>query len=786
MSSETTDRKLFDTADAQITENEDAIDTLEETQTEQGEQIAQLRSALEDRGPIETSGPTIELSPEECDDFGAKVLEHQDPHFRLEKGDYPIKTPIDLHGNADWSELRIDAPPGTRFVVASEDLDYVLRVGGTQSRHQTFDRLSLRNLALVVDPEQGYDAGWGRWWVNDHVRTENLSVEGRRDYYDDGRGLEDGDDRDSTRGDKFGFYSCMTSEGGVGVHRHLNLTDGDTPAGNVDHTQFDHGIGVGSETQHVGTNFWVGCSVEEWWDNGFYLKDGPGSHILLGCEGHNCGGTAIRIGENDVAIACNADWDLPLSADMLEEDYYQESPRYPDTPDDYDGLYQDEVPNGICFGADAALATVVRGLDVHKETGQNEAVRLWSDESHQITLEDVYVRNKTSQYGLALRGEGRATAKGDNVRVIDTGDTSAKGAAVQVDRWNVVLEDSVIDASGGGGDRDAIDVQSGRVDVRGGSLAGAEGYCIRVQDGADRLSIDGTQLLDGIVLYDGSSVGALQLLDADLRKVETMWPGADPRDVVDELVIRDPLGDVDEHPPIQASGNSGNSGVSSSGSGRACEWIEAEGTETPVFEIEGEASGPTIALIGGVHGDEDPGWRIAGRLANMRPQAGTLRIIPRANPEAIADRSRTAGYDLNRVWPRSSEPSTELARAIWEHVQDADVVIDLHRSTGIYPDGAGQAIYSSSGGESKGATAVKEFNARYVDPSRFGGEYKFSHVPGQSDGTGIASMIRFCASDGMDAHLIETTTKGVAMERPVEWLFAITNELLHQYGVYVE
>lgn len=167
-------------------------------------------------------------------------------------------------------------------------------------------------------------------------------------------------------------------------------------------------------------------------------------------------------------------------------------------------------------------------------------------------------------------------------------------------------------------------------------------------------------------------------------------------------------------------------------------------------------------------------------------------MIPRAFPDAVEARSRGSGYDLNRQFDRSAGPQTELAKALWEAVREADVVLDLHSSQGIYGtdvsssgNNVGQAVYSTAECAGAGADAVEAFNARYISPHRYDGVYKFEPVGNQSSGSGIDSLIRFCGSEDVAGHLIETTTYQIGLEEGVTWMEGIVDEVLRQHGVHL-
>lgn len=113
-----------------------------------------------------------------------------------------------------------------------------------------------------------------------------------------------------------------------------------------------------------------------------------------------------------------------------------------------------------------------------------------------------------------------------------------------------------------------------------------------------------------------------------------------------------------------------------------------------LITMHGVQQGPTLALLGGVHGDENEGvlavHRILVELATRR-LAGTVKAVAPANPAAWAARSRTTssdGADLARCFPGSYDggPTTVLAAELTERViNGADLLIDLH-SAGVRYD----------------------------------------------------------------------------------------------------
>lgn len=106
-----------------------------------------------------------------------------------------------------------------------------------------------------------------------------------------------------------------------------------------------------------------------------------------------------------------------------------------------------------------------------------------------------------------------------------------------------------------------------------------------------------------------------------------------------------------------------------------------------VTTLRGRQPGPTVSVLGGVHGDEDEGvlavLRILDELATSE-LTGTVNAVPVANPAAWAAHSRTSPLDdgnLARCFPgaEGAGPTEQVADDITTHVIDgADLLIDLH------------------------------------------------------------------------------------------------------------
>jgi predicted deacylase len=116
----------------------------------------------------------------------------------------------------------------------------------------------------------------------------------------------------------------------------------------------------------------------------------------------------------------------------------------------------------------------------------------------------------------------------------------------------------------------------------------------------------------------------------------------------------------------------------------------------PAYVATGVRDGPTLTVLGAVHGDEYEGpVAIAEILAALpvREMAGTLLAVPVVNGPAYAAGRRTNpadDKDLARCFPGDPEgtPSAQLAHLIaQECIAPAHALIDLH-SGGVAIDGA--------------------------------------------------------------------------------------------------
>lgn len=120
-----------------------------------------------------------------------------------------------------------------------------------------------------------------------------------------------------------------------------------------------------------------------------------------------------------------------------------------------------------------------------------------------------------------------------------------------------------------------------------------------------------------------------------------------------------------------------------------------EGTEweTHLVITHSGVAGPTLLVLGGVHGNEPGGWLAADEIAAWEPLRGSLLVAPRANVRAIQIHERTTEElgDLNRLYPGAHDAELPMARMAAQIVDvarryEAGVVLDLHESWSFYAE----------------------------------------------------------------------------------------------------
>ena len=194
--------------------------------------------------------------------------------------------------------------------------------------------------------------------------------------------------------------------------------------------------------------------------------------------------------------------------------------------------------------------------------------------------------------------------------------------------------------------------------------------------------------------------------------------------------------------------------------------------------------GPTVVVVGGVHGNESAGILAADQVAKWQPERGRLIVLARANREAIARGKRlgpgTEHRDLNRNFPSAAEPTPrgELAAAIWKELVELepDWLVDLHegvdyRAGNSRSVGNSVIVHPSEHGERVAKRLITAVNLGIQDEER---RFKLLRYP--KHGT----LARAAAEHlGCGAMILETTRKGATSER-VEQHLLLVRRLLEE------
>jgi hypothetical protein len=109
--------------------------------------------------------------------------------------------------------------------------------------------------------------------------------------------------------------------------------------------------------------------------------------------------------------------------------------------------------------------------------------------------------------------------------------------------------------------------------------------------------------------------------------------------------------------------------------------------ELNVYEISGREAGPTLLIIGGIHGNEPGGYLAADLFADLTLKKGNLIVVPRANIYSIQQNERGSRGDMNRQFSTEShdlEIDSDIIGVLVELMRQADALLNLHDGSGFY------------------------------------------------------------------------------------------------------
>jgi predicted deacylase len=207
-----------------------------------------------------------------------------------------------------------------------------------------------------------------------------------------------------------------------------------------------------------------------------------------------------------------------------------------------------------------------------------------------------------------------------------------------------------------------------------------------------------------------------------------------------------------------------------------------------VTTIDSGIEGPTALIVGGIHGDEEAGYRAAQQMLDWEPDTGRFVVLPKANPRAIAHNARDIDEtNLNRQFLDERGAVTPLAQSIWGIVEqtEPDVVLSLHEARGIYDESSsvGQAVFHSPTADAKDAARMGINRANQTIRRRHL-MFDLGHVsPPNNSPSGLLTE-KTTYDLGIPSFIVETY-EGVSLDARIRWQKHITRGVLDYFDLYM-
>lgn len=192
------------------------------------------------------------------------------------------------------------------------------------------------------------------------------------------------------------------------------------------------------------------------------------------------------------------------------------------------------------------------------------------------------------------------------------------------------------------------------------------------------------------------------------------------------------------------------------------------------------AAGPTLFVVGGIHGDETAGWQAALQLRDeLRLTCGRVYVLAPANAGGAAQNSRFVGTagDLNRAFPGDAQgdAAQQLADAIFTAVKAAApaLVLDLHEAHPARPgkDDLGNSIIFAS------MQGIEPLVLHLLQSAPNGKALRYYNAPPQ----GSINRTVF-ERLGIPAITVETP-RAEPLETRIQTHLALLHEVLRFYGM---
>jgi predicted deacylase/putative intracellular protease/amidase len=212
---------------------------------------------------------------------------------------------------------------------------------------------------------------------------------------------------------------------------------------------------------------------------------------------------------------------------------------------------------------------------------------------------------------------------------------------------------------------------------------------------------------------------------------------------------------------------------------------------TPWFVQDSGVAGPTVMVMGGVHGDEPAGAAAADQIRHWPVTRGKLIVVPRANLTALAAGKRlmpgvrTNLANLNRNFPAKGEPDAargELAAELWAFArgQKPAWLVDLHEGVGTRGGGSksvGSSVIVFPAPETDAAAAIM-LAAVNASITNYTNRFVQLRRP-------VAGSLARAAGERLGAHamILETTTRNQPLSKRVRQHRVMVHALLEHLNM---
>ncbi|MFU8870166.1 MAG: hypothetical protein ACNA7R_19995, partial [Natronococcus sp.] len=367
--------------------------------------MAELTNRPDD---VTTVDVVAEPSIDESGDLAAEILSYIDSRgtvnheFVLPMGSYTWNTEFVVFDPIDYLEIR--GEPRATLEIRSHGVDRAFLLGRWATNNPP-EHIVLQNLDVDIDDQRERDAGL----ISAHVGRcllDNVELVGER-----WRHGPYGGDR----------YTCMINTrdpNALSLIRNLSLPDGEVTDPN--RSSVGHSIGCSADPPHEGINIWDRCYVEDYVDNGLYVRNSVGENFVEHSMAVNCGNGNIRIGAADEARDCKI---------LL------------------DGGSDQTYPGaGLWLNGGEAIA---ERIEIDGSDAQNDIVRVNSDaDGGHIKDLELFCGPDVQAPAIRCTETSSTTNRGLLIEDFDVEDiTTAAGGSVRVRRSDVTLRNGTIDAS---------------------------------------------------------------------------------------------------------------------------------------------------------------------------------------------------------------------------------------------------------------------------------------------------------------------------------------------------